>query len=720
MAEEFTKELLVKKVRAYDAKSDLSLLEKACDFSRVSHGEQKRASGDPYYYHPLEVAFILAEMKMDVTSVITALLHDTVEDTHVTSEEIREKYGDEVASLVDGVTKLTKIESQSEHVRQAENFRKLLVAMSEDIRVLLVKLSDRLHNMRTLHYIKSPEKRMRIAHETMEIYAPLAERIGMQKMKNELQDLAFATLYPEARDSIMSRLEYLRTNGYMLVENIIKEIQEKINEEGIPAEVIGREKSPCSIWRKMERKNISFEQLSDIMAFRILTKDIADCYKVLGVIHTHYQMIPGSFKDYISTPKNNGYQSLHTVIMGPQQRFVEVQIRTQPMHQIAELGVAAHWAYKQVRDYNTDGKQYKWIRELLYILEHTSDSEEFLENTKMEMYYDQVFCFTPRGDLIALPKGATTVDFAFAVHSGVGMHCAGAKVNGSIVPLRTQLYNGDQVQIITSPTHSPSPEWEEFAITGKALSEIRRYVRAAKRQEYRKLGRSMVKKALEENDLKPSPEVLEPVLPNIGRKTVDELYTAVGKGMITTEDVLRAIFPDRKPKDNKRIPFSSLLRFKKDKDKDRKTEALPIKGLKPGMALSLAECCHPIPGDSIVGVVTTGKGMTVHTSDCDVLENYAGTPERLVDVSWEKGSDSQHHVGRLKVMLAHEAGSLAALTNTIANNQGNINNLKIINRTPDYFEVSVDVDVLGASHLTNIIASLRSLQNIHSVERQRN
>lgn len=717
MAEMLTKELLLKQVKAYSPKADVKLLEEACDFSRISHGEQKRASGDPYYYHPLEVAFILADMKLDVTSVITALLHDTVEDTSVTIKEIKEKFGEEVASLVDGVTKLTKIESQSENVRQAENFRKLLVAMSEDIRVLLVKLSDRLHNMRTLHFIKSPEKRMRIAHETMEIYAPLAERIGMQKMKNELQDLAFGTLYPEARDSIMSRLEYLRSNGYMLVENIIKEIETNIKSEGVKAEVIGREKTPCSIWRKMERKNISFEQLSDIMAFRIICEDIPSCYKILGIIHTHYQMIPGSFKDYISTPKNNGYQSLHTVIMGPQQRFIEVQIRTAPMHQIAELGVAAHWAYKQVRDYNTDGKQYKWIRELLYILEHTSDSEEFLENTKMEMYYDQVFCFTPRGDLIALPKGATPVDFAFAVHSDVGMHCSGAKVNGSIVPLRTQLFNGDQVQIITSKAHSPSPEWEQFAVTGKALSEIRRYVRAQKRQEYSKLGYSIVRKTLEEEELKPSDEVLEPLLATLGRKSIDELYIAVGKGVLTTEELLAAIFPDRKPKDNKRSTLSSFLRFKKDKE--RRSEAIPIKGLKPGMALSLAECCHPIPGDSIVGVVTTGRGMTVHTSDCDVLENYAGTPERLMDVAWEKGSDQQHHIGRLKVMLAHEAGSLASLTNTIANNQGNINNLKIINRTPDYFEVAVDVDVKGASHLTNIIASLRALQNIHSVERQR-
>jgi GTP pyrophosphokinase len=713
-AETITQDTLINTVKAYAPKADIRLLKDACEFSRQAHGEQKRASGDPYYYHPLEVALILSDIKIDVTSIITALLHDTVEDTHVTSEDIKQRFGEEVATLVDGVTKLTKIESQSEYVRQAENFRKLLVAMSEDIRVLLVKLADRLHNMRTLHFVKSPEKRMRIAHETMEIYAPLAERIGMQQMKNELQDLAFATLHPEARDSIISRLEYLRKHGHILVEKIINEISDKINQSGIKAEVIGREKTPCSIWRKMERKNISFEQLSDIMAFRILTDDVESCYRVLGVIHTKYQMIPGSFKDFISTPKHNGYQSLHTVIMGPQQRFVEVQIRTHEMHQIAELGVAAHWAYKQVRDYNTDGKQYKWIRELLYILEHTSDSEEFLESTKMEMYYDQVFCFTPRGDLIALPKGATTVDFAFAVHSDVGMRCAGAKVNGSIVSLRTQLFNGDQVQIITSKTQSPSPEWEQFAITAKAKGEIRRFVRGKKRQEYGKLGRSIVKKTLEEEGLQFSKDVLEPVLPIVGKKELDELYIAVGEGVITTAELLKALFPNRKQKSKKRNPFS-ILRFKKE----NKSSAIPIKGLVPGMAVSFAECCHPIPGDSIVGVVATGKGMTVHTSDCQILENFASTPERLMDISWEKGSDASSHIGRLKVVLAHEAGSLAALANAIAQDNGNINNLKIVNRTPDFFEVAVDVDVRGAGHLTNIIASLRTLPCIHAVERYR-
>lgn len=710
-----TQDTLLDTVRGYAPKADIKLLERACVYSREAHGEQKRASGAPYYSHPLEVAMVLAEMKLDLTTLITALLHDTVEDTHVTLEDITKEFGEEIAMLVDGVTKLTKIENQSEHVRQAENFRKLLVAMSEDIRVLLVKLADRLHNMRTLHFVKSPEKRVRIAHETMEIYSPLAERIGMQQMKNELQDLAFATLHPEARDSIMSRLEYLRKHGYMVVDKIIAEISDKLKKAGIEAEVLGREKTPCSIWRKMERKNISFEQLSDIMAFRIMTEDVATCYQALGVIHTHYQTIPGSFKDFISTPKNNGYQSLHTVVMGPQQRFIEVQIRTEEMHRIAELGVAAHWSYKQARDYNTDGKQYKWIRELLYILEHTSDSEEFLENTKLEMYYDQVFCFTPKGDLIALPKGATTVDFAFTVHSDVGMRCAGAKVNGAIVPLSTQLYNGDQVEIITSKTQSPSPAWEQFVVTGKARSEIKRFVRSQKREEYLKLGRSIVKKTVEEEGLKFTKKLLEPVLPATGKKEVDELYIAVGEGLITTNELVKLLLPNRKSKSSKRSPFS-ILGFG---SKERKGEAIPIKGLIPGMAVNFAECCHPIPGDAIVGVVTTGKGMTIHTSDCPVLENFASTPERLIDVAWEKSSSTKSHIGRLKVTVAHEAGSLAALANAIAADMGNINNLKILNRTPDYFEFLVDVDVRGANHLTNIIASLRAMQCVHRVERYR-
>jgi guanosine-3',5'-bis(diphosphate) 3'-pyrophosphohydrolase len=706
---------LIEKVRSYLPDVDVKLLEKACDYSKEAHGTQKRASGDPYYHHPLEVAYILADIKLDLASIITALLHDTVEDTSVTLEEIEQEFGKEIRTLVDGVTKLAKIEFQSEHTRQAENFRKLLVAMSEDIRVLIVKLADRMHNMRTLHYIKSPEKRMRVAHETMEIYSPLAERIGMQQIKNEMQDLAFAELHPEIRESIVSRLEYLKNKGGIIVDTILKEIQKTLADAGVEASVVGRTKTPCSIWRKMDRKNISFEQLSDIMAFRIITKTVPECYHVLGAIHSNYKMIPENFKDFISTPKENGYRSLHTVIMGPEQRFIEIQIRTQEMHEISELGVAAHWSYKQERDYSTDGKQYKWVRELLYILEHTSDPEEFLENTKLEMYYDQVFCFTPKGELIALPKGATPVDFAYEVHSKIGNHCSGAKVNGRIVPLRSRLHNGDQVEIITSKTQSPSPAWESFAITGKAKSEIKRFVRARKREEYVKLGRFMLEKDFKDVSKKKfNDKLVEPALEILKRKTVSDIYASIGEGNLPTADALKAIFPDKKLPTKRGNPLS-LLNF--TKDRRNKSEAIPITGLTPGMAVYFAECCHPIPGDTIVGVVTTGKGMTIHTSDCEMLGNFASTPERLVDVSWGKDTGEKGHIGRIKVTLVHEAGSLAALADIVSKDNGNISNLKITDRTPEFFEMILDIGVRGSKHLSNIITSLRTNSHIHAVER---
>ena len=433
-------------------------------------------------------------MKLDTASIITGLLHDTVEDTVATLEDIERMFGPDIAKLVDGVTKLSRLELQSDQTKQAENFRKLVLAMSEDIRVLLVKLADRLHNMRTLHFFKDEERRRRIARETMEIYAPLAERIGMHDMKDELEDLAFAELHPEARASIMARLAFLREKGEGLVERIIEELQETLTKAGITAEVSGREKTPYSIWRKMQQKNVGFEQLSDIMAFRVVVDSVEQCYHALGVIHSRYPVVPGRFKDYISTPKPNNYRSLHSAVIGPERQRIEMQIRTHEMHEVAELGVAAHWVYKQGAP-KTEGRQYRWLRELLDILEHASDPQEFLEHTKLEMFQDQVFCFTPKGDLIALPRGATPVDFAYAVHSDIGDTCVGAKVNGRLAPLRTQLSNGDQVEIITSKAQTPSPTWERFVVTGKARARIRRFVRTQQRQQYLDLGKAILQKA---------------------------------------------------------------------------------------------------------------------------------------------------------------------------------------------------------------------------------
>lgn len=710
------KHKLLKEIKDAKLAVDLKVIAKAVDFAAAAHFRQNRASGEPYILHPIAVAEILIELNLDTSSLVTAILHDTIEDTEVTIEDIEKNFGIEVAKLVDGVTKLAKIEYQPEHVKQAENFRKLLLAISEDIRVLLVKLADRLHNMRTIKHVRKPEKRMRISHETMEIYSPLAERIGIHKFKNELQDLAFAEMHPEIRKSILNRLEFLRKEGgFSLVDSVVTEIKKTLLDVGIKAEVDGREKSPCSIWRKMERKSVAFEQLADIIAFRIIVKDVAECYAALGAIHTAYHMIPGGFKDYISTPKANGYQSLHTIVMGPGQRIIEVQIRTQDMHEIAELGVAAHWSYKQDAK-GVEGTQYRWIRELLEILDNASNAEEFLENTKLEMYYDQVFCFTPKGDLIALPRGATPVDFAFAVHTNVGLSCIGARINGRIVPLKTVLENGDQVEIMRAKHPVPSPTWEKFVVTGKARAEIRKFIRSKQRDEYLNLGRAMLVKSLQQIGKDFNEKALTPLIDEFKRDNIEDIIVGVGEGIINRNEVIKALYPDEKISDKKSKNPLSLLRFKSKKVEEQVPKSLPLKGLIPGMAIHFAGCCHPLPGDRIVGIINTGKGITIHTADCEMLENFSSTPERWIDVSWE-GVGDEHYVGRLKITLSNELGSLASVTQNIASLGANITNIKVIGRSLDFFEIIVDTEVKGLQQLTNLIISLRSLNCVHSVER---
>jgi GTP pyrophosphokinase len=708
---------LVEKIKSYDPDADEDAINRAYVYAMQKHGNQQRASGDPYISHPLEVAYKLTQYRLDTASIITAILHDTVEDTDATLDEIDGLFGHEIRGLVDGVTKLNRLEIKSESTKQAENFRKLVVAMSQDIRVLMVKLADRLHNMETLHYIPKPEKRARIARETLEIYAALAERIGMRRMKEELQELAFKELFPEAWDSINKRLEFLRKQGGAQVQKVEEILREMIDTAGIKgARVYGREKKPYSIWKKMESKGVSFEQLSDIVAFRILVGTVAECYQVLGLIHEKYHTVPGNFKDFISTPKVNGYQSIHTTVIGPQQQRVEVQIRTFEMNDIAEYGIAAHWGYKQGHDkISTEGTQYRWVRELLEILEQSEGPEEFLENTKLEMYHDQVFCFTPKGDIIALPRGSTPVDFAFAVHSGVGFTTVGAKVNGRIVPLKHALKNGDQVEIITAKTQTPSPSWERFVVTGKAKSEIRRYIRTQQREEYVTLGKAILYKTFKQEGHELTDKMLEPALALFKKKEAEDLYAEVGEGIINRNQVYDAVFHTRKSESaGVENPFS-LAKLKKKTAK--KGVPMPIKGLIPGMAIHFAGCCHPIPGDKIVGIVVTGKGITIHTMECETLENFADTPERWIDVAWEAGGSDEHFIGRLKLMLSHETAALASVANVIAKDLGNISNLKITNRSTDFFEILIDVEVKNARHLNNIIASLRAKEVVQSVER---
>ena len=702
---------LVDLVKSYDPEADEDALNRAYVFAMKKHGGQLRTSGDPYYSHPIEVAGILTKFKLDSASIIAGLLHDTVEDTDTTVEEVRELFGDQVASLVDGLTKLAMIEQKSGSSKQAENFRKLLLAMSDDIRVLLIKLADRLHNMRTLHFCP-PEKRQRIARETLDIYAPLAERIGMQEVKDELEEIAFAELHKEAHDSIIARLNFLREQGSNIVPKIIAQLEKDMAENGIKATVTGREKAPYSIWRKMQQKNASFEQLSDIMAFRICVDDIATCYQALGVIHSKYHMVPRRFKDYISTPKPNGYQSIHTGVIGPEDTRIEIQIRTYEMHEIAEKGVAAHWAYKQGQ--KAEGRNFRWIRELLEILDQAANPEEFLENTKLEMYNDQVFCFTPKGDLIGLPRGSTPVDFAYAVHSKVGNTCVGAKVNGEIKPLRTVLQNGDQVEVLTSNAQHPSTEWERFVVTGKAKAAIRRYVRAVKREQFINLGKEMLERLFKGESLELSDKGLVGVMQNFEAETVDDIYAKVGEGLISGWDVLKAIYPAYKQSKLEKVVNSiKVPGFRKKK----KSEPLKIKGLISDMAVHFAGCCHPLPGDRIVGIVTTGKGVTVHTIDCKALEQYSNEPERWLDIDWGDNAEEELHTARIKVMLSNEPGALGDLSNLIARQGANISNLNIVYRTLNYFELLIDLDVKGLQHLNTIIAALKASKVVSYVSR---
>ncbi|MBP7190356.1 MAG: bifunctional (p)ppGpp synthetase/guanosine-3',5'-bis(diphosphate) 3'-pyrophosphohydrolase [Rickettsiaceae bacterium] len=704
---------IINKLKSYDPDFPEALVNKALDFAIKYHGTQKRDSGEMYFQHPLEVCGIVVDMKLDSASAITALLHDTVEDTDLTIDDIEHHFGAEVAKLVDGVTKLTKIEFQPDHVRQAENFRKLFLAMSNDIRVLLVKLADRLHNMRTLDF-KSPEKRMRIAVETMEIYGPLAERIGMQETKLELQDLSFKIIHPQIRESILSRLNKLSENGEKLVDDIVSEIGKTLKKGGLDAKVSGRQKTPYSIWMKMKQKNVSFEQLSDIIAFRITVKTLPECYQALGLVHAAYKMVPESFQDFISTPKNNGYQSLHTLVVGPMQQRIEIQIRTEEMHEIAELGVAAHWRYKQKYDSASDGLQYRWVRELLNMLEQAKDPEEFLQHTKLAMYYDQVFCFTPKGTLIALPKGATPIDFAYAVHSDVGYHCVGSKVNGRMAPLRSVLENGDQVEIITSKNQFPSPSWEKFVITGKAKLEIRRFVRSQQRSQYIKLGQAILEKTFKAAEITYSTGIVEDIAHNMKKASAEDLLFAVGEGSISREDVLK----EARPPESKISSTLSFFSFKKPKKlTTTKENAIPIHGLIPGMAVHFAGCCHALPGDQIVGVIHTGKGVTIHTSDCEMLNNFASTPDRILDLSWDSDSTNIPYICRLRVILANEPGSLAMLSSEIAKNDANITNLRVVSRNQDFFEFIFDIEVTGLDHLNTIISSLQTKEGVHSIER---
>ncbi|HEY0957669.1 MAG TPA: bifunctional (p)ppGpp synthetase/guanosine-3',5'-bis(diphosphate) 3'-pyrophosphohydrolase [Novosphingobium sp.] len=690
---------LVERVKAYAPDADEVMLNRAYVYTVQKHGSQKRASGDPYFSHPVEVAGLMTELKLDQETIVTALLHDTVEDTLATIDEVEQVFGPEVARLVDGVTKLSKIETLTESERAAENLRKFFLAMSEDLRVLLVKLADRLHNMRTLHFIKSEEKRRRIARETMEIYAPLAERVGMYEYMREMQLLAFEQIEPEAYATIAGRLAQIRSQEGSQVDSIALSIKQALAEAGLKVEVSGREKHPYSIWKKMAERHVTFEQITDIMAFRVLTDSIEDCYKALGVLHQTWQMIPGRFKDYISTPKSNGYRSLHTALIYENSMRMEVQIRTRSMHRTNEFGLAAHWAYKQ-GGVQPDG-QVGWLRDLIEIVDASHDAEELLEHTKMAIYQDRIFAFTPKGSLHQLPKGSTPVDFAYAVHTDLGNAGVGAKINGRHMPLRTPLNNGDVVEIIKSRNSQPQLSWLSFVVTGKARAAIRRAVRAKERQELAAIGRKLFEEIVERLPTKIGAKAIAAAVRRLGFTREEDMMAAIGTAKLPDREVMEALVP------------GSAAALPDSGEWPKQERAISIRGLTPGMAFQLAECCHPVPGDRIVGLRHPGRGVEVHTIDC--LSLASGVDADWLDLSW--GERTTGAVGRLRIVLYNRPGTLAEVTAIFANNRANVVNLQMVQRDDPFGTYEVDIEVKDLAHVARIVSSLRASEAVAEAER---
>ena len=712
---------LVERVTKYDPDADEDLLNRAYIYAMKAHGSQKRASGEAYFNHPLEVAAILAEMKLDTATIVAALLHDTVEDTEATHQEIVDKFGPEIASLVDGLTKIAKLDMVTKEATQAENLRKLLLAMSRDVRVLLVKLADRLHNMRTLHHVK-PEKRQRIAQETMEIYAPLAGRMGMQLIRDEMEDIAFGVLNPDAQEIILQRLARLHTESGDVLREIEIALSKELAANGLKAEVSGREKRAYSIWRKMERKQLSLDQLSDIFAFRVLVEKVDDCYRSLGVVHRTWKAVPGRFKDYISNPKQNDYRSLHTTVIGPHSMRVEMQIRTQIMHEIADRGVAAHALYKDVAqvksgdaDPATESNAYRWLRHLMDTLQEGDSPKEFLEHTKLELFHDQVFCFTPKGQLIALPLGATPIDFAYAVHTSVGDSCVGSKVNGRHAPLVTKLRNGDEVEIIRSEAQVPPPAWEAIAVTGKAKAAIRRATGAAIRKQFAGLGREIVEKLLERQSHPFVEKELVKAVPRLGHKNVDDALAAVGRGELSALDVLKAL---GLTVDEKEVR-ASRRKVSARKEEGQGKFSLPVRGAAAKMALKIHLATGAVPGERIVGITTPGEGITIYPIFANALELFDQEPERWVDLAWGVAEEGARFPARIAITLVNEVGALAQVTQVIGDNGGNIDELTLHARhgVRDFFELIILLEVFDIRHLNDIMNELKAKPMVSVVNR---
>jgi GTP pyrophosphokinase/guanosine-3',5'-bis(diphosphate) 3'-pyrophosphohydrolase len=687
------------------------------------HGAQLRASGDPYFAHPIEVAGILTEYRLDTAAIVTALLHDVIEDTAATRDDIAGLFGEEVAELVEGVTKLSRLELNSEQTRQAENLRKFILAISKDVRVLLVKLADRLHNMRTLHFIQKPAKRERIARETLEIYAPLARSIGCHRICSELEELAFAELNPTARDAILRRLDQMRANQGRAVSAVSAEITQRLMDARVEARVYGREKQAYSIWRKLQRKTVAFSQLSDIYAFRVIVESEEDCYRSLGVIHRAWPCVPDRFKDYISTPKRNNYRSLHTTIVGPRGMRIEMQIRTDGMDRIAEEGIAAHWRYKDTSyGFDAEAAQQQGgrdplinLRHLVQVLEHGGDAEDLVEHAKLEMFLDQVFVFTPKGKLISLPRGAMPLDFAYAVHTDVGDRAIGVKINGELKPLRTPLSNGDVLEVVTGPKPAMPPDWRSLTVTGRARSAIRRHIRQVEKEEFLRIGRSAIEQTFLRAGKSRADVSLRPALDRFATATEEDLYEAVGRGRVAGNLVLETVFPGLK--DSERAAAAARVRIE-----DGKAARLYVRGGGIGGSTSLhfASCCSPVPGDRIVGILQPDDSIAVHTIDCTRLAEFEDEDALWRDLHWTSEAET-HTISRtrLTATVRDAPGVLGQVCTLIGEAQGNIVNMRMHHRQSDFFDVDFDIDVIDARHITHITAALRACPSVETVDRVR-
>ncbi len=694
---------LVALVRIYNPKTDEALIRAAYDYGLRMHAGQTRHSGEPYFSHPVAVAAILTEQRLDDATIITALLHDTIEDTKASYAEVEKRFGPEVAELVDGVTKLTNLQLSSSETKQAENFRKLFMAMSRDLRVILVKLADRLHNMRTIKAMR-PEKQVQKARETMDIFAPLAGRMGMQWMRDELEDLAFKVLNPEGRASIIRRFITLQKETGDVIHRITGDMSAEMEKAGIEAQVFGRAKKPYSIWRKMQEKEMGFSRLSDIYGFRVITESENDCYRALGAIHQRWRAVPGRFKDYISQPKSNGYRSIHTTVSGRDGKRVEVQIRTRQMHDVAETGVAAHWSYRDgVRSENPFAVDpAKWLSSLTEQMGAEEDHEDFLEAVKLEMYSDKVFCFTPKGDVVKLPRGATPIDFGYAIHTRIGNACVGAKVDGMRVPLWTRIKNGQSVEIITAEGQQPQATWLDIATTGKAKSAIRRALREVDRGRFIKLGQELARSAFEHVGKKATDKVLDIAARHLRLDGRDEVLARLGSAELTGREVVRSVYPDLTEDEHETIDTRRA-----------------VIGLAPDQKFNRARCCQPLPGERIVGITYRGKGVVVHAIDCEALETYEDQPERWLDLHWQSGKHPPIHTATLDITIGNDAGVLGRVCTLIGEQKANISDLEFLDRKPDFYRVLVDVDLRDAEHLHSVISAIEAESDVAEVSRFR-